>query len=65
MFVPFMMGHQFGPPFHSAVQKRILQEMLNLLTTVNESPTIYDMPITWAEVRTEARAIERQLGLTT
>ncbi len=64
MFVPFMMGHQFGPPFHAAVQKRILQEMLNLLTTANESPTIYDLPITWSEVRTEAREIEANRGLT-
>ena len=28
IFLPFIMGHQFGVPFHSALQRRIILECL-------------------------------------
>ena len=54
-----MMGHQFGPPFHTKAQRRIITEALNLLQTATESPTIEDLPLTWSEVRKESRLIEQ------
>ena len=62
LFLPFMMGHHFGVPFHRALQRRIVLECLDLLTTAERSGEIRTLPITWAEARTEGIEIERQLG---
>ena len=63
VFVPFMMGHHFGVPFHRDLQRRIVLEALDRLTSAERSPDIHDIPVTWAEARREGVAIERALGL--
>jgi hypothetical protein len=60
VFVPFIMGHQFGPPFHAAAQRRIITDALDLIKTATENPTILDLPITWVEVRKEATQLEKE-----
>jgi hypothetical protein len=54
------MGHHFGVPFHRDLQKRVLLEALQLLDTAEVSGTIRDVPIKWADVRREAKALTKQ-----
>ena len=54
------MGHHFGVPFHSDLQKRVLLEALLLLDSAEVSGTIRDVPIKWADVRREAKALTNQ-----
>ena len=63
VFVPFMMGHHFGVPFHRELQRRIILEALGRLTAADESGEITSLPLTWAQARREGIAIERALGL--
>ncbi|MDP9380065.1 MAG: hypothetical protein M3Q29_07930 [Chloroflexota bacterium] len=63
VFVPFMMGHHFGVPFHSRLQRRIILEALSRLQKVGESGEIYDLPLSWAQARREGIEIERAMGL--
>ena len=63
VFVPFMMGHHFGVPFHRELQRRILLTALDRLMTSDRSGDMYSMPITWAQARREGIEIERGLGL--
>jgi len=65
VFVPFMMGHHFGVPFHRDLQRRIVLEALDRLGKAERSGEIHDVPVTWAEARREGVAIERALGLRT
>jgi len=65
VFVPFMMGHHFGVPFHWDLQRRIVLEALDRLGKAERSGEIHDVPVTWAEARREGVAIERALGLRT
>ena len=51
------MGHHFGVPFHSELQKRVLLEALDLLVTAQISGIIRDIPIKWADVRREAKTL--------
>lgn len=62
-FLPFLMGHHFGVPFHRALQRRVILECLDLVVTARESGTIRDLPLTWAQARKEGAEIERTLGL--
>lgn len=55
VFVPFMMGHQFGVPGHRDLQLRIIKEALELVVSASESGEICDLPITWAQARMEAK----------
>ena len=59
VFVPFRMGHHFGVPFHTGVQRRVIRSALELVTTATDSGTIVDLPLRWADVRREGAAIER------
>ena len=61
VFVPFMMGHHFGVPFHRQLQRRIILEALDRLATAEQSGDIHSIPITWAQARREGIAIERLL----
>lgn len=61
VFVPFMMGHHFGVPFHRELQRRIILEALDRLSTAEQSGDIHSIPITWAQARREGIAIERSL----
>ncbi len=63
VFVPFMMGHHFGVPFHTRLQRRIILEALGRLELVERSGDIYGLPITWAQARREGIEIERAMGL--
>lgn len=56
MFLPFMMGHLFGVPHHSELQKKIIRTALSRITRATESGDIYHFPMTWAEARKEAKA---------
>ena len=60
VFVPFRMGHHFGVPFHTEVQRQVITSALELLTTATQSPTIVDLPLRWPDVRREGAALERQ-----
>lgn len=57
LFLPFMMGHHFGVPFHRELQRRIILEALDLLAAASESGEIRRMPITWADARREAKEL--------
>jgi D-proline reductase (dithiol) PrdB len=60
IFLPWPMGHHFGVPFHRDLQKRVLLEAFDLLGTAQVSGTIRDIPIKWADVRREAKALTEQ-----
>ncbi len=63
VFVPFMMGHHFGVPFHRDLQRRVILEALARLTRAEQSGEIHDIPVTWAQARREGIAIEQAMGL--
>lgn len=63
VFVPFMMGHHFGVPFHRELQRRIILECLDHLVHARESGEIRYPEITWAQARKQGIEIERKLGL--
>jgi len=65
IFVPFMMGHHFGVPFHRDLQRRIILEALDRLTHAEQSGEIHAIPVTWAQARREGVAIEKGLSLRT
>ncbi len=60
VFVPFRMGHHFGVPFHRELQRRVITDALDLVTTATASGTIVDLPLTWAQARREGIAIEQE-----
>lgn len=62
MFLPFMMGHHFGVPFHVELQKRIIREALSRIESASESGDIHLFPMTWAQARGEGKEIERKMG---
>ncbi len=57
MFLPFMMGHLFGVPFHDQLQRSILLALLNQLETATDSPDIQRFEYTWRQAREEGKAI--------
>ncbi len=57
MFLPFMMGHLFGVPFHQALQKTIIRTALSRITEATESGDIHIFPMSWAEARKEGKEI--------
>ncbi|CAN5231199.1 hypothetical protein BH10ACI1_BH10ACI1_04680 [soil metagenome] len=63
MFLPFMMGHLFGVPFHSRLQKTIIRTALSRITDAKTSGDIHFFPMTWAEARKEGKEIEDKLGV--
>ena len=65
VFLPFMMGHHFGVPFHHELQRRIILAALSRLNEAGMSGDIYSLPVTWAQARREGAEIERILGLKT
>ena len=60
LFVPWPMGHHFGVPFHTTLQRKVVMEALQLLQTAKGSGTITTLPIKWAEVRREAKLLTEQ-----
>lgn len=63
VFVPFMMGHHFGVPFHVQLQRKIIIAALDLLGDADHSGAVQSLPLTWARARQEGSAIEQALGL--
>jgi hypothetical protein len=63
VFAPFMMGHHFGVPHHKELQRRLILEALDFLTTAIQSGDVKMPPIKWANARREGNEIERKLGL--
>ncbi len=63
VFLPFMMGHHFGVPFHEELQRRIILEALDFLIMVERSGEIKMLPVKWADARKEGKEIERNLEL--
>ena len=63
VFLPFMMGHHFGVPFHTALQRQIILEALGHLERATTSGEIHSPAITWAQARREGIELERRLGL--
>lgn len=57
IFLPFMMGHLFGVPFHEELQKKIICAALGRITEATESGDIHHFPMTWAEARKEGKAL--------
>lgn len=60
LFVPWPMGHHFGVPFHTTLQRKVIMEALQLLETAEDSGTIVTAPVKWADVRREARQLTEQ-----
>jgi hypothetical protein len=60
VFVPWPMGHHFGVPFHTEVQRKVLFAAFDLLETARESGAIAELPIRWADVRREAKVLTEQ-----
>jgi hypothetical protein len=58
MFLPFMMGHHFGVPFHVELQKKIIRTALSRIYLAETSGDIHFFPMTWAAARTEGKEIE-------
>jgi len=58
VFVPFMMGHHFGVPFHCDLQRRIIVAALDRILQAEVSGEVYALPVTWAQARREGIAIE-------
>ncbi len=58
VFVPFMMGHHFGVPFHRELQRRIILDALDFLTAAQRSGEVRRLPSTWAQARQEGKRIE-------
>ena len=63
MFLPFMMGHLFGVPFHERLQKTIIRTALARITDAETSGDIHFFPMTWAQARKEGKEIEKKSGI--
>lgn len=54
-----MMGHHFGVPFHTELQRRIIVTALGRLEEAQTSGDVFHMPTTWAQARREGIEIEK------
>ncbi len=61
VFLPFMMGHLFGVPFHKNLQREIILTALSRIEDVRQSGDVYFYPKTWAQARNEGKEIESRL----
>ena len=57
LFLPFMMGHQFGVPFHKDLHTEIVMACLALLTQTGETLILERFPKTWADARREGKRL--------
>lgn len=60
IFVPWPMGHHFGVPFHTEMQRKVIMAALALLQSAPVSGTIEKLAIPWLQVRREARLLSEQ-----
>ncbi len=61
VFLPFMMGHLFGVPFHKSLQREIILTALSRIEDARQSGDVYFFPKTWAQARKEGKEIESEL----
>lgn len=61
VFLPFMMGHLFGVPFHEKLQRQIILTALGRFEKAETSGDIYYFPMNWAEARKQGKEIETNL----
>ena len=59
VFVPFMMGHHFGVPFHRELQRQIICAALEHLVNARQSGEVLSLPLKWAQARREGLALEQ------
>jgi hypothetical protein len=57
-FLNFPLGNQIGPPNAPALQKRILVEALNLLSSVRRAGEIAQLPFEWPDPSWQADVVE-------
>jgi hypothetical protein len=62
VFFPFMMGHHFGVPFHTRLQREIILTALERIELAEESGDVFYFPKTWAQARKEGKEIESRLS---
>ena len=62
VFVPFMMGHHFGVPFHRELQRRVILEAFDHLVTAEQSGEVRRLSVTWAQARQQGKAIEQAMN---
>jgi hypothetical protein len=60
VFVPWPMGHHFGAPFHMEIQRSVILTALDAVQTIEQSGTILELPIPWADVRRQSKALTEQ-----
>jgi hypothetical protein len=60
VFVPWPMGHHFGVPFDEELQLTVVLVALAMLESSEEPGSIVDLPIKWADVRRQAKALTEQ-----
>lgn len=58
-----MMGHHFGVPYHTELQRALILEALDHLQHATLSGEVRFVDKTWAQARKEGIEIEKQLGL--
>jgi hypothetical protein len=63
VFLPFMMGHHFGVPYHKELQRKIILDALEHLVEAKKSGEIKFPHLTWVEARKEGIKIKKSLGL--
>jgi hypothetical protein len=54
------MGHHFGAPFHTEIQRRVILTALEAVETIEQSGTVVELPIPWAQVRRDSRSLTEQ-----
>jgi len=62
VFLPFMMGHHFGVPHHTRLQREIILTALERIELAEESGDVFYFPKTWARARKEGKEIESRLS---
>jgi hypothetical protein len=60
VFVPWPMGHHFGAPFTTEIQRKIILTALDAVQTIHQSGTIVELPIPWVEVRRQSKFLTEQ-----
>nr|MBA2621858.1 hypothetical protein [Acidobacteriota bacterium] len=61
VFLPFMMGHHFGVPFHRELQREIITTALERIERAEKSGDVYFFQKTWAQARKEGKEFEQEI----
>ena len=60
VFVPWPMGHHFGVPFHTEIQRRVILTALDAVQMIEQSGTIIELAIPWVGVRLQSKTLTEQ-----